>query len=315
MKITDNKILNRYYGTLVGLAVGDALGTTLEFQRPGTFEPIKELVGGGPFHLKAGEWTDDTSMALCLAQSLIECQEFDPYDQMDKYLDWFSNGYMSSVPNKCVDIGNATQKALREYSVGYQPFCGSEDRNTAGNGSIMRLTPVPMVYRNNAVENILRCEVSSKTTHRAPQSTSACRLFGHLILMALNGHTKEEILADHSNHNFWKDQPIDHEIKEIVAGSYKYKSPPEIIGSGYVVKSLEAALWAFYTTNNFKEGALKAVNLGNDADTTGAVYGQIAGAFYGFDHIPMNWTNKIYMLSDILNMADELYKLSEKIKN
>ena len=306
-----NELLNKYQGTLVGLAVGDALGTTLEFKRPGTFEPINDLVGGGPFKLEAGKWTDDTSMALCLAKSLIE-KGFDPYDQMDKYVDWLTKGYMSSVKGKCVDIGLATHTALREYIDGYHPFCGSEDRNSAGNGSIMRLTPVPMLYRNDSKENILRCEISSKTTHRAPQSLSACRLFGHQLWLALNSKSKEEILADYSSSTIWKNNPLDEEIQEIAAGSYKHKNPPEIVGSGYVVKSLEAALWAFHTTDNFKDGALKAVNLGNDADTTGAIYGQLAGAYYGYDALPLNWVIKIHLLSDILDMSEELLNLSNK---
>lgn len=309
--LTTNKLLNKYQGALVGLAVGDALGTTLEFKRPGTFKPINDLIGGGPFNLKAGQWTDDTSMALCLAKSLISCKQFDPYDQMDKYVDWLTNGYMSSVTGKCVDIGLATHTALRDYADGgYQPFCGSEDRNSAGNGSIIRLAPVPMFYRNDAKENVLRCEISSKTTHQAPQSLSACRLFGHQLWLALNGESKDIILANYSFSSLWENMPLDKEIQEIAAGSYKHKKPPEIVGSGYVVKSLEAALWAFHTTDNFKDGALKAVNLGNDADTTGAIYGQLAGAYYGFDSIPLNWTTKIYMLSDILNMSEELLNLS-----
>ena len=313
--ITKDKKLNRYYGTLIGLAVGDALGTTLEFERPGTFTPISDMVGGGPFKLNSGEWTDDTSMALCLAKSLIENKGFDPYDQMDKYFQWYTNGYMSSKPGRCVDIGMATQQALIRYYNDYQPFCGDESRNKAGNGSIMRLCPIPMFFMNHEAENIRRSGISSMTTHKAPQSVSACRYFGHLIALALKGTDKENILRDHSTSKIWDDEPLDSTIKEIAHGSFKKKSPPDIVGSGYVVKSLEAALWAFYTTNNFEDGALKAVNLGNDADTTGAVYGQIAGAYYGLDDIPINWRAKLFMLNEMLEMAEELYKLSQLNEN
>src|SRR5512136_138964 len=115
--------LSRYRGCLLGLAVGDALGTTLEFSPPGTFTPIDDIVGGGPFHLKPGQWTDDTSMALCLAESLIECQAFDPVDQMQHYVRWFRHGHLSST-GKCFDIGNTTRMALTQFERTHEPFCG-----------------------------------------------------------------------------------------------------------------------------------------------------------------------------------------------
>jgi len=303
--------LSRFQGALLGLAIGDALGTTLEFQRPGEFEPITDMVGGGAFNLKAGKWTDDTSMALCLAQSLIECKDFNPYDQMDKYLDWYIKGYMSSVKGRCVDIGYATKNALLNYyDQRHQPFCGKMDRNSAGNGSIMRLAPVPMFYFGDIDNVIFKSEISSKTTHRAPQSLDGCRLFSLLIHEALEGKTKEEILTDKSESEYWEDLPLDEEILPVSKGSFKHLSPPEIVGSGYVVKSLEAALWAFYHSTSFEEGALMAANLGNDADTTAAVFGQLAGAYYGKEGIPKKWIEKLYMNEEIEKIGLSLFELN-----
>ena len=135
--------IERFSGCLLGLAIGDTVGTTLEFKRPGSFEPLTDMVGGGPFRLKPGQWTDDTSMALCLAASLIECRGFDARDQMERYVRWWREGYMSSTGH-CFDIGNTTAEALGIFQRTRDPFAGSTDLDKAGNGSLMRPAPVPM---------------------------------------------------------------------------------------------------------------------------------------------------------------------------
>ena len=159
--------LDRYIGCLVGLAIGDALGTTLEFRPKGTFKPITDMVGGGPFGLRPGQWTDDTSMALCLAESLVERHGFDPVDQMRRYVRWWHEGYRSSRPGDCFDIGNTVSAALGRFERTGDPFAGSSDQRTAGNGSLMRLAPVQMCYCNDAREAVVRAAQSSKTTHAA----------------------------------------------------------------------------------------------------------------------------------------------------
>ena len=176
----------RFRGCLLGLAAGDALGTTLEFKRPGSFEPINDMIGGGPFGLEPGEWTDDTSMALCLAASLLARRGFDPMDQMERYVRWRDEGYLSST-GKCFDIGNTVSGALALFSRTGEPFAGSSDRWSAGNGSLMRLAPVPMYYCGNAAEAIDRSAESSKTTHGAVEAVDACRYFAGLLVGALNG--------------------------------------------------------------------------------------------------------------------------------
>ena len=137
----------RYQGCLLGLAVGDALGTTVEFKPPGSFTPLADIVGGGPFGLEPGEWTDDTSMALCLAESLIEKNGFDPHDQMERYCKWYREGYMSSN-GKCFDIGNTVRTALEIFEETGDHISGPTDSRSAGNGSIMRLAPVPLLFAN-----------------------------------------------------------------------------------------------------------------------------------------------------------------------
>ena len=298
---------DRSAGALIGLAVGDALGTTLEFQPPGTFEPLTDMVGGGPFGLKPGEWTDDTSMALCLAESLVEKRGFDPEGQLQRYVRWWQDGYFSET-GECFDIGVTTRAALQRFVNSGEPFAGSTDPGTAGNGSIMRLAPVPMAYAHDPAEAIRLAGESSRTTHGARACVDACRYMAGIIVGAINGASKAELLAPMytPSPGSWDAAPLAEEVAEVAAGSFHVKQPPAIKGSGYVVQSLEAALWAFANSASFEEGALMAVNLGDDADTTGAVYGQIAGAYYGASGIPAGWLEKIAMREEIEALAEKL---------
>ena len=306
---------DRFRGCLLGLAAGDALGTTLEFKSPGTFDPIDDMVGGGPFGLKPGQWTDDTSMALCLAASLIESRGFNATDQMERYVRWWEEGYLSST-GSCFDIGNTVADALSHFMDTGDPYSGSSDPYSAGNGSLMRLAPVPMYFAGDAVEAIDRSADSSRTTHGAEEAIDACRYFGGLLLGALHGVDKDTLLsaAYCPVEGLWEKRPLAEKIAAIADGSFKHRDPPDISGTGYVVDSLEAALWAFHRSRNFREGALMAVNLGDDADTTGAIYGQIAGAYFGVEAIPAKWRENLTMTAEITSMADSLYAHARRSK-
>ncbi|MDW8327122.1 MAG: ADP-ribosylglycohydrolase family protein [Anaerolineales bacterium] len=302
------KPVERYRGSLLGLAAGDALGTTLEFSAPGTFQPISDMVGGGPFGLQAGQWTDDTAMALCLAESLVECRGFDAADQMRRYVRWWRTGYLSST-GVCFDIGNTTRAALQRFEQTGNAFAGSTDPNTAGNGSLMRLAPVALFYSPQPDLAIHYAAESSRTTHGAATAVDACRYFAGLIVGALNGVGKDELLAAHYSPaaEALSRHPLHPEVAEVAAGSFKRRQPPDIRGSGYVVASLEAALWAFYHSDDFRSGALRAVNLGDDADTTGAIFGQLAGAYYGERGIPEDWRAKLAMYEKITALSEQLF--------
>lgn len=304
------KQLERYRGALLGLAAGDALGAAVEFMPPGSFEPLTGMVGGGPHGLEAGYWTDDTSMALCLAESLVEKEGFDPVDQMERYVRWYREGHLSSTGH-CFDIGNTTREALEsfEWSSGSYPYLGSADPGKAGNGSIMRLAPVPLFHAQNPAEAVERSADSSRTTHGAENAVDACRYLGALISGAAVGADKEELLSEHfgPSPGYWEKNPLAPEIDEVASGSFRRKEPPEIKGSGYVVRSLEAALWAFHKSDSFEEGCLLAANLGDDADTTAAVYGQLAGAFHGEGGIPEPWLAKLVYRSLITDLAERLF--------
>lgn len=290
---------DRFRGSLLGLAIGDAVGTTLEFTMPGSFEPIDDMVGGGPFHLEPGEWTDDTSMALCLATSLVEVGEFDAYDQMDRYRNWAENGYLSST-GRCFDIGKTVAHALFEYERTGNPLSGPTQPRTAGNGSLMRLAPVVLFFHPNRESAVNFAAESSRTTHGAQECIHACEMMAEFLLRALSGASQDEILV-----------PIQREfcsaaLESIAQMRFQTRSQSDIRASGYVVHCLEAALWCFGRTSSFRDAVLMAANLGEDADTTAAVCGQLAGAHYGDQGIPEAWLEKLVMRTEIIDLADRL---------
>ena len=292
--------IERAVGALMGLAIGDAIGTTVEFvPREQIAEPLTGMVGGGPFDLQPGQWTDDTSMALCLGESLLE-HGFDMRDQLNRYLDWYENGYMSST-GICFDIGGTTADALDRYRRMGVSRAGSVDPNDAGNGSIMRLAPVVIYFQDEPKVAIHYAKEQSKTTHQTKECLQACQLMAEILLRALQGKPKEKILAISALALEWTPG-----LRSIAMAQYRTKTVDEIRGTGYVVQSLEAALWCFSTTNTYAECVLAAANLGDDADTTAAVAGQIAGAFYRISGIPKAWQERVHMGSEIKRMAMRL---------
>ena len=285
---------NRLRGALIGLAVGDALGAAVEFQPPGTFEPVTGYRAGGPHGLAPGEWTDDTSMALALADSLANAG-WDLNDQAHRYVRWWKQGEYS-VNGRCFDIGISTRAALSRFNKDGDARCsGDSSERASGNGSIMRLAPVPMRYVSlfpSSIDELARLATeSSLTTHASEQCLSACRYMALVLAGLLHGIDREEVLAP----DWWpllqlaKLALLHPAVAEVAAGSFRHKQPPEIKGSGWVVQSLEAALWAFHKADSFEEAVFQAVNLGDDADTTGAVCGQFAGAYWGESGVPQQW--------------------------
>lgn len=292
-------LLDRYRGCLLGLACGDAVGTTLEFRRRGSFEPITDMVGGGPFGLKAGEWTDDTSMALCLATSLVECRGFDAEDQMNRYVNWWHHGYLSAT-GSCFDIGITVSGALQRYLETRNPIAGSTDPRSAGNGSLMRLAPAVLFGHPDQQAAIDLARRSSATTHAATEALECCALFAELLCHALDGHPKDAILANRLA------RPTMPKVQAIAAREYLHKRESQVTGSGYCVASLEAALWCFAQTDSFESAVLRAANLGDDADTTAAIVGQLAGAHYGKAGIPARWLVRLHQRAEIEALADAL---------
>lgn len=289
-----NARIDRARGALIGLAVGDALGAAVEFRRPGSFLPVTGYRNGGPHGLEAGEWTDDTSMALAMADSIASVG-WNLNDQAERYVRWWKTGKYS-VNGHCFDIGITTRSALATYSATKDASTsGIPSEEASGNGSIMRLAPVPIRYAHLFPEQTgelarLAAE-SSLPTHASDQCVSACRYLATILAALIHGEERELVLSPD-----WRPlqqlnqaRPLNPLIHEVASGSFRDKQPPAIQGSGWVVKSLEASLWAFHSADSFEEAVLKAVNLGDDADTTGAICGQLAGAYWGESKIPEPW--------------------------
>ncbi|MFP5502668.1 MAG: ADP-ribosylglycohydrolase family protein, partial [Candidatus Sericytochromatia bacterium] len=232
--------------------------------------------------------------------------------QIERYIRWHREGHLSST-GTCFDIGLTVRESLGRFERTREAYAGSEDPQKAGNGSLMRLAPVPMAYAFLGEEAMARSGESSRTTHQAPSAVDACRYYGGLIAGALLGSSKEELLGERFSPvtGYYEQAPLCAEVEAIALGSFKHRHPPDIRGSGYVVHALEAALWAFYHTDSFQAGCLLAVNLGEDADTTGAIYGQLAGAYYGVEGIPGHWLERLHARTMIEQFADELLRLAK----
>ena len=297
-------IKDRRRGSLVGLAVGDALGAAIEFRSPGSFEPVTEYRTGGPHNLNIGEWTDDTSMALALADSLKE--GWDLNDQAERYCAWLEEGRYS-VNGWCFDIGSTTRQALERFMECKDATeSGLIEARASGNGGIMRIAPVAIRYCQelNTSELFQRGVEASAVTHASEMCKSAAGFMSIMLQSLLNGVSRETVLDDgwydKVRNGFPKLPDLHPSIYKISQGSYKTKKPADpknwwpgqdnvIQGSGFVVQSLEAALWAFWKAQDFKEAVLAGVNLGEDSDTTGAICGQFAGAYWGESGIPQEW--------------------------
>lgn len=296
-ELKQTAIVDRAVGGFIGLAVGDALGTTLEFSRRDEHPPVTELIGGGPFGLNPGEWTDDTSMALCLADSLLECGDLETRDLMQRFLRWRDHGE-NSVNGRCFDIGGGTSAALERFRQTGNPISGSTDPSVGGNGSIMRLAPIAIRWHRDPSTAIEKARLQSRTTHGAMEPVEASALLAEILVDAIRTGDRDEVLRLRSNEA--------RSIHAIAQGSWRTKQRQDIRSSSYVVHTLEAALWSVYNANGFPEAVILAANLGEDADTVAAVTGQIAGALWGLSSIPQPWLERLAWREAIEDRARRL---------
>jgi len=299
VSMIDQALQDRAVGCLLGLAVGDALGSTLEFSTRDAGPPLTDLVGGGPFQLPAGAWTDDTSMALALADTLIWRGQLDPSDLMSRFVNWWKWGEYSAT-GECFDIGITTRMALAKFEDGGDPIAGSTDPHSAGNGSLMRLAPIA-IWGVEAGEDSMRnaARLQSATTHGASQCLDACEGYALILRAAITGAPLQAAIQAAVGIG-------DAVIGPILAGGWKGKSRDSIQSTGYVAHSLEAALWCVDQTSGYRDAVLLAANLGDDADTTAAITGQLAGALYGSAGIPPEWLSKLVWHDDMVEKALKL---------
>lgn len=298
-------VLERARGVMLGLAVGDALGSTLEFgpRIPSVAGFHTEMVGGGPFGLEPGQWTDDTAQSLMLAKSLVACQAFDPHDVMTRFVAWWRKG-QGSCTGTCFDIGSTTRAALARFERSGGPFSGSTDETTAGNGSLMRLAPVALYALDNEAEAVRIAREQSRLTHAAPQCLDACEFFVLLLRSTVLG-------LDHPLElGRWSGHPDINRAKAALWGGQDRRS---LRSGAYCADTLECALWAVAGASSFEQALISAVNLGGDADTVGAVTGALAGAKWGASAIPKRWLDPLAWRFKLDGVAFSLVRTSSEV--
>jgi ADP-ribosyl-[dinitrogen reductase] hydrolase len=307
--MTKIKLIDRYRGSMVGAAIGDALGFAIEFAAnpPIVTDYLPIRKHKYVTDLPAGTWSDDTSMALCLAQSLVSCKSFDMADQLENYQDWMITGFMSAT-GVAIGTGGTTRASVAAYGDSGNCATISHDKTRLGNGAIMRLQAVPLFFGRLHYDIVAEfCALSSTTTHLHPICQDTCRVLGVLIWRAIKGKSKEKIL-----------EPVKGEftlhpsVEKILSKKEYQQGKPYVNGEGHTVKSLESALWAFDKSESYEHGVLLAVNLGGDTDTIAAIYGQLAGAFYGYQDIPQKWKDGLVKHDLILSTANKLFKNRQK---
>jgi len=309
---------------IFGVCVGDALGVPVEFRSREQLKrsPVTTMRAFGTHRQPAGTWSDDSSLALCLAESLTNT--YDLEDIALKFLQWY-NKEIWTPHGTVFDIGIATSQAIHRISKGVSPtLCGGTTEFDNGNGSLMRILPLLFYIKDFSItKRFDTVKDVSSITHGHIRSVLACFIYLELALEILNKKEKWEAYTNMQRNvrEFLDNNPICsqdemnkfHRILELKVGDYDVAplhtlQEEEISSSGYVLHSLEASLWCFLNSENYAEAVLKAVNLGEDTDTTGAITGGIAGIYYGFESIPREWV-------DVLARKEDIEKLCEKFMN
>jgi ADP-ribosylglycohydrolase len=293
----------RFQGSLLGLAVCDALAAHTQFRKPGSFAVVGDLLGGGPFDLPRGAWTDDTAMALLLAESLLERDGFDAHDQVQRYARWQREGY-GSATGQCVGISANVARALALAQYKRQPFAGSHDPEQLDKDPLSRVAPAVMYFFADAPAAVAKATEAARLTAQAPLVLDCVRLLAAMVHLALSGRDRSAVLRP--PRDLWITPSTRPEVLAVYDGSYARRAPPEITGGGGILQALEAALWAFHGSETFREGALLAANLGRDSDVVAAAYGQLAGAYHGVSAIPGIWRNSLMKQEVVIESSDRL---------
>lgn len=293
-----------FRGTLFGGAVGDALGISNELRNGPAIQQINDIVGGGIFGVAPGTWTDDTSLMLCVADSLIEQQGFDAHDQANRFVRWWRDGYLA-CGGRTYDIGNVTTMALFHYMQTGIPQSKVTSDHAAGTGALIRMAPLGLFYAAHPNELVEYAKRSSMITHAAPTAVHAGQLVALMIARALYCTDKDQLVL-----NQWWCEPLDPAVAEVMSGSYRYRQPPDIHNSTHVVRTLEAVMWSMWRHDSYVDGVLQLANLGAMSGAACTTYGQIAGAFYGEAAIPPHWIARLQRHDEIAWFAEMLLRVA-----
>jgi len=305
-----DRLRDRYRGLLLGLALGDALAAPVQHRRPGTFTPVGDLLGGGPYDLPRGAWSDDTAVPLALAESLLERGQFDARDFVERLRRWQRDG-SGSATGQCLGISATTARALAQAQWSGNPFAGSHDPARADREPLVRAGIAAAWALEDPERAIELAAEAARPTHQAPLALDACRYFAALVVGALQGVPKAELLApDYSPvPGLWARKPLKKEVARIAAGEWRAsaaaKDPAEL-AAGSAVGALRLVLGALAAGHGYRDTVLAAVNLGLDADANGALVGQLAGALFGAAALPPHWVASLAEGRRIAGIADRL---------
>ena len=309
-----NRQNNQYLGAIIGHAVGDAMGFPTEFSKREELlqSPVIEMIDSPDVGQPAGSWSDDTAMEIATIDSFIQKKYFDYKDIMDKWVKWISKSEYTPT-GVAFDIGRTCLKAIKKYCNGTAPLqCGSTSINENGNGSLMRILPVALYAYLKNLDDIsirkLTNEVSS-LTHAHEVSRLGCYIYVQFIICLLKGYTKEEAYKhiqylDYSAYDM-------HSLKlykRILDEQIEVQRLDQIKSTGYIVDTLESAMWIFMNAEHYKEAIIASTNIGGDTDTIGAIVGSMAGIYYGFESIPSNWLDKLQRKEYLMELADKFEK-------
>ncbi|AQR94356.1 ADP-ribosylglycohydrolase family protein [Clostridium saccharoperbutylacetonicum] len=311
IELIDVKINNQYdskmFGGVFGFCVGDALGVPVEFSTRDERkrDPVKEMRAYGTYHQPFGTWSDDTSLTLCLIEGINN--NYSLQRVADNFIRYYRDGYLTPYC-EVFDIGNSTKEAINKMIYGIKPIeCGGKTEQDNGNGSLMRVLPLAYYAKDMLpVKKIEIIEEISSLTHSHKRSKFACIFYVEFVINLLNANKKDEAYKNTIEFvNKYCTEMYSGELdnyRRVLDMTIASCNEEEIKSSGYVIDTLEAAMWSFLTTDSYNEAVLKAINLGGDTDTIAAIVGGMAGTYYGFESIPNNWVQNLARKLEIYEM-------------
>ncbi|KAJ5727029.1 ADP-ribosylation/Crystallin J1, partial [Penicillium malachiteum] len=311
------RVESRAKGAIWGTCVVDALGGSCQFMQRGTFPHVKTMLYIPKFRKPAGSFSDDGSMTLALAQSIIDKDGYDHATSVQYFLDWLDNGRFSSA-DTAWDVGRTTRLSLtywkRNIGDGSQLERAQEivrrvssGINNQGNGSLMRIAPIGVAFFRTSLIAHRIAGVHSEVTHPMRSCVEACQLYTDLMVGVMLGEAKDQLCKRVQNFQFNNPNPqlADRIKKYKTRADWRKTEPPALKSSGFVVDTLECVLWGFFKYSTFISGAIAVVNLAGDSDTIGAIYGALAGAYYGVEYIPNIWTSEMQKKEMIEKVAND----------
>lgn len=313
----------KLHSAILGFAVGDALGVPVEFLSRKQLEqdPVTDFRSGGSHGQPSGTWSDDSSLTFCLMESLCT-GELDYTDLGNRFVNWLNHAYWTAHGH-VFDVGHTTAKAIQRIENGVQPTaCGGMDVYDNGNGSLMRILPLAFWLQDvEAIERFRSVRDVSAITHAHPRSVLSCIYYVEYAGLLIKGWKKEQAyeallttFADQVPEVFHRGET--GRLNRLITGDIRQLTRDEISSTGYVISTLEAAMWSFLTTDTYTDAVLKAVNLGEDTDTVAAVTGGLAGLYYGCDEIPVHWLEQLVKKKEVADLCTRMdEQINRKVKS